>query len=228
MFIWTYFDKAQAYWQSSHLEWWWRESRKREMWRFLTYSLLHSSWWHLTFNLVVQVIHQTFKLSNLFKQTFKLTYFHFPNVTLWCDVSDLPLNFYFSTLTYIVVVDPCDSSFHVVKPWNCETVNFQIDQTFTLQSAHSIWSSLWFNYLFFHFSYEIDYETVQPWQFCASDEESYDHQVGLGVPLEMVHGSGRVATIYISGVSYWSWATYKYDNNFNDDIAMMTTDTWSS
>ena len=31
------------------------EFRKREMWRFLTYSLLHSSWWHLTFNLVVQV-----------------------------------------------------------------------------------------------------------------------------------------------------------------------------
>jgi len=29
-------------------------TRKREMWRFLTYSLLHSSWWHLTFNLVVQ------------------------------------------------------------------------------------------------------------------------------------------------------------------------------
>ena len=124
MFIWTYFDKAQAYWQSSHLEWWWRESRKREMWRFLTYSLLHSSWWHLTFNLVVQVIHQTFKLSNLFKQTFKLTYFHFPNVTLWCDVSDLPLNFYFSTLTYIVVVDPCDSSFHVVKLWNCQLSNW--------------------------------------------------------------------------------------------------------
>ena len=27
------------------------------------------------------------------------------------------------------------------------------------------------------------------------------YQAGLGVPLEMVHGSGRVAMIYISGVS---------------------------
>ena len=33
-------------------------------------------------------------------------------------------------------------------------------------------------------------------------------QAGLGVPLEMVHGSGRVATIYISGVSFISRPTY--------------------
>ena len=30
---------------------------------------------------------------------------------------------------------------------------------------------------------------------------SFFYQAGLGVPLEMVHGSGRVAMIYISGVS---------------------------
>ena len=41
-------------------------------------------------------------------------------------------------------------------------------------------------------------------QFCGSEEEYYDdpYQAGLGVPLEMVHGSGRVATIYISGVPW--------------------------
>ena len=124
MFIWTYFDKAQAYWQSSHLEWWWRESRKREMWRFLTYSLLHSSWWHLTFNLVVQVIHQTFKLFQWICQTylFSLSKCHIhsdhPCVRF---ASKLSL---FNVATYIVGVDQCDLSFHVVKLWNCQLSNW--------------------------------------------------------------------------------------------------------
>ena len=31
-------------------------NRKRELWRFLSYSLVHSSWWHLTFNLLLQLV----------------------------------------------------------------------------------------------------------------------------------------------------------------------------
>ena len=30
--------------------------RKRELWRFLSYLLVHSSWWHLAFNLVIQTV----------------------------------------------------------------------------------------------------------------------------------------------------------------------------
>ena len=30
--------------------------RKRELWRFLSYCLVHSSWWHLTFNLLLQLV----------------------------------------------------------------------------------------------------------------------------------------------------------------------------
>ena len=31
-------------------------NRKRELWRFLSYSLVHSSWWHLTFTLLLQLV----------------------------------------------------------------------------------------------------------------------------------------------------------------------------
>ena len=30
--------------------------RKRELWRFLSYCLIHSSWWHLAFNVTVQLL----------------------------------------------------------------------------------------------------------------------------------------------------------------------------
>ena len=30
--------------------------RKRELWRFLSYCLVHSSWWHLLFNLILQTV----------------------------------------------------------------------------------------------------------------------------------------------------------------------------
>ena len=30
--------------------------RKRELWRFLSYCLIHSSWWHLAFNVAVQLL----------------------------------------------------------------------------------------------------------------------------------------------------------------------------
>ena len=30
--------------------------RKRELWRFISYLLVHSSWWHLTFNLGIQTV----------------------------------------------------------------------------------------------------------------------------------------------------------------------------
>ena len=30
--------------------------RKRELWRFISYLLVHSSWWHLAFNLFIQTV----------------------------------------------------------------------------------------------------------------------------------------------------------------------------